>query len=110
MTSLVFMSCSVKALFLSVPPEEDSRFMLVYELSPLFTDEGEALRASSMLNRYKRLLTRILLKNIHKGYNILGYVVECRRHGLEASAEEIYTLFKELERAGIVRKGAVLKE
>ena len=94
-----------------IPPEEDARFRLVYELSPLFVDEEEALRAASMLNQYKRLLIRILLKNIRKGYNILRYVMECRRHGLDASAEEIYALFKELERAGIVRKREVtLKE
>jgi len=90
-------------LLAPVPPEKDPRFYKLYELSPSIESESEAMDMLATVEPNKRVLMQIVLRHLHENRPVLDYVDLYRRYGVELSPEEVYRLFRELERLGVIR-------
>ena len=90
-------------LLAPVPPEKDPRFYKLYELSPSIEDESEAMSMLAPVEPSRRILMQIILRHLHENRPVISYVDLYRRYGVELSHEDVYRLFRELERLGIIR-------
>ena len=90
-------------LLTPVPPEKDPRFYKLYELSPSIEDESEAMGMLASVEPSRRVLMQIILRHLHENRPVISYVDLYRRYGVELSHEDVYRLFRELERLGVIR-------